>query len=61
MVGGISPLRGVGIAARAVLWRPVQPLGTPLSVTKPAGGNNAGEPERATSAKLKANSNLGKD
>jgi hypothetical protein len=26
-----------------------------------AGGNNAGEPERATSAKLKANSNLGKD
>jgi hypothetical protein len=33
----------------------------PLSVTKPAGGNNAGEPERATSAKLKANSNLGKD
>lgn len=57
MVGGISPLRGVGIAARAVLWRSVQPLGTPLSVTKPGGRKssvkNRSEPQRQTRTSAK--------
>ena len=49
MVGGISPLRGVGIAARAVLWRPVQPLGTPAFRHETRRAEILGEePERAT-------------